>query len=241
LRRDGFALALALVYPSVLTWIYFVAMAGDPAARGPLQIAAYVAGKIIQFGFPAVYVVLFHRSALRFNPPSARGIRFGIGFGLLVAAGMFALYYAALREQFARHEIPALVMKKLGEFNLTTPIGFFGFAAFLSIVHSLLEEYYWRWFVFLRLREYFGLPQAIAISSLGFMGHHVIVLAQYFPGTFHFLTLVVPFSLCVAVGGGVWAWLYERTRSFYAPWLSHLLIDVAVMAIAYDMVAPYLR
>ena len=47
----------------------------------------------------------------------------------------------------------------------------------------------------------------------------------------------MPFALCVAGGGFVWAWLYDRTQSLYAPWISHLLIDAALMAIGYEMVA----
>jgi membrane protease YdiL (CAAX protease family) len=239
-KRDGYALAFAIIYPSVLTWIYFVALSDDSSERTGLQIAAYAAGKFIQFAFPVLYVLAFHRSELRLNPPSRRGIWIGLAFGGAVAVGMFVLYFAILRGWFHSADIPAMVWKKLSEFGLTTPLGFLCFALFLSVVHSLLEEYYWRWFVFLRLRPLVSLRTAIAVSSLGFMAHHVIVLAQYLPGWFHFLTLVVPFSLCVAVGGGVWAWLYERTRSFYAPWLSHLVVDVAVMVIAYDLIAAWL-
>jgi membrane protease YdiL (CAAX protease family) len=73
----------------------------------------------------------------------------------------------------------------------------------------------------------------VAISSLGFMAHHVLVLGKYFgfssPATWLF-------SVCVAVGGAVWAWLYERTESLLGPWLSHLLVDAAIFAIGYDLV-----
>ena len=44
------------------------------------------------------------------------------------------------------------------------------------------------------------------------------------------------FSVCVAVGGAMWAWLYERTGSLLGPWLSHLLVDAAIFAIGYDLV-----
>jgi membrane protease YdiL (CAAX protease family) len=43
-------------------------------------------------------------------------------------------------------------------------------------------------------------------------------------------------SAAVAVGGAMWAWLYQRSGSIYAPWLSHLLIDAAIFTIAFDMV-----
>jgi membrane protease YdiL (CAAX protease family) len=67
------------------------------------------------------------------------------------------------------------------------------------------------------------------------MSHHVIVLAVYMPGTRAFVTKVVPLSLGVAVGGALWAWLYQRTGSIYAPWVSHVLSDVGIMAVGYAM------
>src|SRR5262249_1527345 len=107
------------------------------------------------------------------------------------------------------------------------------FAVFVTVPHSLLEEYYWRWFVFGQLRRRLTLASAIVISSLGFMAHHVIILYVFFPD--HFLTAAVPFSLCVAAGGAVWAWLYERSGSIYAPWLSHLVVDAGLFVVGYDL------
>jgi membrane protease YdiL (CAAX protease family) len=63
----------------------------------------------------------------------------------------------------------------------------------------------------------------------------VIVLAVYLPG--YFWAAVVPLSLCIAVGGLMWAYLFEKTRSIYAAWLSHLLVDLAIFAIGYDILA----
>jgi membrane protease YdiL (CAAX protease family) len=104
---------------------------------------------------------------------------------------------------------------------------------FYSLVHSLLEEYYWRWFVFARLADVSKLPTAIAISSLGFMAHHVLIVGMYFGWTSAATWL---FSLAIAVGGAVWAGLYHRSRSLIGPWLSHLLVDAAIFAVGYDLV-----
>jgi membrane protease YdiL (CAAX protease family) len=104
---------------------------------------------------------------------------------------------------------------------------------FYSLLHSLLEEYYWRWFVFGQLRRMAPVWIAIAISSLGFMAHHVIVLATYF-GIAEPVTWI--FSLAIAVGGAFWAWLYHRSGSLVGPWLSHLLVDGAIFWIGYEIV-----
>jgi membrane protease YdiL (CAAX protease family) len=43
-------------------------------------------------------------------------------------------------------------------------------------------------------------------------------------------------SASVAVGGALWAWLYRRSGSLLGPWLSHMLVDAALMAAGWDMV-----
>jgi len=74
---------------------------------------------------------------------------------------------------------------------------------------------------------------AVAVSSLGFMAHHVIVLATYF-GLASPVTWI--FSLGIAAGGAFWAWLYHRSGSLLGPWLSHLLVDAAIFAAGYEIV-----
>jgi hypothetical protein len=238
-KRDWLALAFAMVFPSVMSWVYFVALAGGGQGNTAVQLA-YGAGKAVQFGFPFLYVWWFARQDIRIRPPPARGLGLALAFGLLVGAGMLALYHFWLKHTPLFEQAPGQIYEKLQEFNLATPAGFFALAIFIAVAHSLFEEYYFRWFIFGRLARHVALPRAIAISSLAFMAHHVIVLAVYFPGPLRFVTVVLPFSLAVAVGGAVWAWMYHRSGSLYAPWLSHLVIDVAVMLVGWDMVAPLL-
>jgi len=153
------------------------------------------------------------------------------------AAALLGLYFGWLKHSDLLEDTPAKVYQKVQEFGMATPGGFLLLAGFISLIHSLFEEYYWRWFVFGGLRKYLAVWPAILVSSLAFMGHHVIVLGVYFPE--QFWLLAVPFSLAVAVGGGVWAWIYERSQSLWATWISHLVIDTAIMAIGYDMISRY--
>jgi membrane protease YdiL (CAAX protease family) len=158
----------------------------------------------------------------------------GIGFGLLVGAGMVGLYSVGLQNWLAGTGAATMIRIKIEEFNAASPGRYAALAGFLAVVHSLLEEYYWRWFVFGRLRRVVSMPAAIALSSLAFMAHHVVVIGRFFPNDFWLAA--APLSLCVAGGGAFWAWLYHRSGSIYAPWVSHLLVDVAVMGVGYDMV-----
>jgi membrane protease YdiL (CAAX protease family) len=71
------------------------------------------------------------------------------------------------------------------------------------------------------------------MSALAFAAHHVIVLYVYFPG--RLWTATVPFAFAVAVGGAIWAWLYDRHQSLAGPWIAHALTDVAIMAVGFDL------
>jgi membrane protease YdiL (CAAX protease family) len=155
----------------------------------------------------------------------------------VAAVGTYVLYFGILKDTGIFAETGTKIAQWLTEFHANTPAAFFTMALFVCVLHSLLEEYYWRWFVFGRLRRYLPLGAALALSSLAFMSHHVFVLAYYLPG--RFWIAAVPFSLCVAVGGIAWAWLYHRYQTLYAPWLSHLLVDAAIMVVGYDMVSRY--
>jgi membrane protease YdiL (CAAX protease family) len=123
-------------------------------------------------------------------------------------------------------------------FGLDSVSKFVALGVFYSLAHSLLEEYYWRWFVFGQLRSLVRLWPAIIVASLGFMAHHVLVLSLYF-GWWTWPTLL--FSACVAVGGAFWAWLYDRTGSLLGPWLSHLLVDAGIFFIGFELVRSSLR
>ena len=72
---------------------------------------------------------------------------------MLVAAAMFGLYFGVLRHTALFASTPGRAARKLQEFGLTTLPAYVGLSAFIAVVHSFLEEYYWRWFVFGRLRE----------------------------------------------------------------------------------------
>jgi membrane protease YdiL (CAAX protease family) len=239
-KREGAALLFAMVFPTLMAWWYFVGLASAEsvtAGGNPLMIAAYILGKVIQFGFPLVWVWSVDGKLPRLAAPSLRGVGLGLAFGALVVAGMFAIYFGFLRYSPWLAATPAKVQEKIQQFGLKTPAAYIPFAVFLSVIHSLMEEYYWRWFVFGRLRHHLSQGIALVLSSVAFTGHHVIVLAVYFPG--RFWELALPFSVGVCVGGAVFAWLYERTGSLYAPWAGHILIDTAIMVVGYDMVFGY--
>lgn len=223
----------ALLAPLFFSLADFVVLAREDSGSNPAQQWAYGLGNAFQVLFPLLCIWWADGRIPRPSRPRLRGVGLGIAFGLLVVAGTLVLYFGLLRDTTLFARTPAMLREKLGQFSLASPAGFAMFAVFITVLHSLLEEYYWRWFAFGWLRRRVALWPAIVLSSLAFMAHHVVVLQVWFPD--HFWVGVVPFALCVAGGGAVWAWLFERTGSVYGPWASHLLVDAVMFVVGYDL------
>lgn len=235
MKRSRPALLIAICFPSVMAWVYFEALAAPTGSRTAAEpafgvLATYYAAKVVQFVFPILWVWRCEAGRKQRPASARRGVGLGVAFALAVAGTMFVLYFGLLRGHPLLARTPELLRAKLEDFHASTTARFMVLGVFISAMHSFLEEYYYRWFLFDGLKDHLSLWPAIAVSSLGFMGHHVIVLANYLPPG-----LTALFSLCIAIGGGIWAWLYHRTGSLTATWLSHMLIDAAIMVVGYDL------
>jgi membrane protease YdiL (CAAX protease family) len=222
-------LVLALTLPTAGALVYFVA--ADPDS--PAFKVSYAASKVVQFVLPVVVLLALDPGRLKAVRLSTRGLAGGIAFGVLTFAAIFGLYVLALRESAVLSGLADQVRAKVSGFGLHSPAGFAALAAFLSVLHSFLEEYYWRWFVHAGLRDRLPQAPAILLSSLAFAAHHVVVLHVYFPDRFWSATL--PFALGVAAGGACWAWGYDRAGSLAGPWAAHALADAALMAVGFDL------
>ncbi len=224
------ALAFAAVFPFAAARLYLVVLAGHES--GIVQ-AAYGAAKFVQFAFPALWVVVVCRQKLRLPIARAAGVKEGLLLGTTVVAGMMFMYFLWLKPEQVLAQSATLIASKARSFGMGSPATFIAGAVLLSSLHAFLEEYYWRWFLFGGLRRYMPLAAAIAVSALAFTAHHVVLLASLFGG----LTLpAVLFSLCVAIGGAAWAWIYHRSGSLLGPWLSHAMIDAAIFVVGYDLI-----
>ena len=189
---------------------------------------AYFGLKLVVNTVPLIWLFCFDRRKLRF--PSFRLSACFSGFlsGILIAGSLVFLYEFVLAEYV---KIDGLY-EKASVYGLRNH--FFLFAVFLCVVNSGMEEYYWRWFIFGEFRQLVSIPLAAVLSSVSFTLHHIVVLFVYIPD----LAMVALFNLGVFTGGLIWAGLYQRFSSFWAIWLSHLIVDVGIMMIVYKILFP---
>ncbi|MFH1724795.1 MAG: CPBP family intramembrane glutamic endopeptidase [Elusimicrobiota bacterium] len=222
---EWFFLTAAMLVPFLGALGYFVWLPASAAAQ-----AAYGGVKLFTVAWPALW--------LRFggDGPSSgrrRGIEdgnlslcLGLAGGLGLAALMLLVYRFGLQESL-RPFVPAIRAKAAG---LGVLEHYLPFAVFVSAAHSLIEEYYWRWFVYGRLERLVPARAAVGLSALAFALHHYVILWQFFgPGWAAF------FGTAVGAGGAYWAWLYRRTGSLWGPWVSHACVDAAIFLAGYHL------
>lgn len=241
-------LPLALALPTLITWIYFDLLHG---ANPRFQQLAYGLGKTFQFALP-LWVAWRGWLAGRGLPaesgagekpqlngwggswerltPRKSGLLLGVVFGLGVCALLVLAFQFLIAGTSLEQTLRETAREKISSLGIQSGLLFLAVGVFYAAIHSLLEEYYWRWFVFGRGEKIWGETRALLISSLGFMAHHVLLLG-HFLGYGDWRTYL--FSLGIAVGGAFWAWLYRRTSNLTASWLSHAVVDAGIFGFGY--------
>ncbi len=245
-KKTFFLLIFAMVFPTILTLFYFVLLPGwGLAAEAKIF---YGAGKVLQFSLPflavcATCVVLRGQRAgwREANTPEfspKKDVFLGLATGAIICAMMLGAYCVWMHEAPWMAGPAGAIHARMKTFGVVSPPIFLLLGVFYSLGHSFLEEYYWRWFVFGNLRRLLRFPAACVLSSVVFMAHHVLILGIYFGWTSPITYLA---SLGVAVGGGLWAFLYEKSGRITGAWLSHIGPDVAIFTIGFWILSGMAR
>lgn len=160
------------------------------------------------------------------GPLIKRQLVLGIGLGLLMSA-VVLLAFESLSD-VARNEMLSRVAKKISVLKIAEHFLLYGIV--LSFVHSLLEEFYWRFFVFNAWKT--KLPKnafsAHIVAGLAFTLHHFTVTVHYFDLSFGLIL-----GLGVWAAGVIWSYVYIKERSLLGVWISHIIVDVALISIGF--------
>ena len=186
----------------------------------------FILGKCWVLLLPITWYLVVEKNRLSFNKPSVNSLLVGLLSGLLIALiiyGSYLLFHAHIDLQALRN-----VAVNVG---LDSKKSFLLLALYWVWINALLEEYVWRWFVIEQCKKFLTVRLAVLMSALGFTLHHVIATQIYFSGL-----LVVLASIGVFSGGLIWAWMYTRYHTIWPSYISHILADVAIFAIGYQMI-----
>ena len=101
-------------------------------------------------------------------------------------------------------------------------------AIYISFVNSLLEEFFFRGFAFITLKEVINRKFAYAFSAALFSLYHVGMTA----GWFHIVVFVLAFA-GLFVGGLIFNYLNEKCKNIYPSWLVHMCANFAINTIGF--------
>lgn len=223
--RPWLAALPAMTIPFVGALFYFVILRDSQAAK-----LAYVLTKVFVIVWPVVCIkILCHSDLPSVNLRAERhrrAIPLGIAIGCLFGAVMIGATFTPIGRVVS--DGASRIRETQEQLGILSYYWLFAF--FVAVVNSLIEEYYWRWFIYGTLREVTGVTLAVILSGASFAAHHVIITCQYFP-----LGWALFFGVCVGVGGAAWSLMYEKQRTIVGTWVSHIIADLAIMWIAYRL------
>jgi membrane protease YdiL (CAAX protease family) len=217
--RAGLVLALLLPLPTIGAWVGLVGM------PGPVGSTVYAASRILILVIPLAWLWFVEDGRWSLSP--LRDVR-GLGAGLATGGAMAALLAVGFLA-FGGDWVDAGRVRDVAEAaGFGTPATFVLLAGYLTLVNALLEEYVWRWFVYARFRDVVDARLAVVGCAAGFTLHHVLVLWV------HFGWGVAAYGSVAVFGAGlVWSWLYHRYGSVWPGYVSHVVVDAAIVAIGW--------
>lgn len=216
----------ALVVPFIFSLFYFVLYPGTGFGN-----AFYTAHKVFLIVWPVVAgrLILGDRLALEkgAHPRRLASLVPGILFGMVVVSAMVLLLHLPVGEALLDANREKIVQRI---HDLGVAEHFLLFAVFLSVIHSAMEEFYWRWFAFGQARKLMPTGLAHFVAATGFSLHHIVILSQFFP-----LLWAFALGAGVGVGGAFWSWLLDRYRTLVGAWVSHMIVDFGLMWLGWRM------
>ena len=224
-------LALLLLVPAPTIGVLFAMHLMPDTAVGK---AIHLSAKAWLFAFPLAWLLLVER----IKPRMPRGSWDGMGAGLITGGLILATIIGGW-ELVGQSLIDTADFKQgMDKIGLDTPMKFIGFAAAVSFINALLEEYVWRWFVYSKWFELLKglnlpakavvIPGAIALAGVCFVLHHSVAMSVYFPWSANALA-----SLGIFIGGVTWSIIYLKYKNIYAAYVSHILADIALVYVGY--------
>lgn len=218
-------IALAATLPTASALAYFVVWAGQPLAA-----VIYGATKLAMIG---LLIGLWRAERLPTIPRLDAQPRCAPREGLIVGAAMAALIVGLSLGPLAGlwQDAAPRIAGKVAEFHLTTPAAYLAGALAISLVHSLLEELYWRRLVFGGLLGRMPPAAAHLLAGLAFAGHHIVIA-----GVYAGWAAGVPLGLLVGAAGVVWSVLARRHGGLTAAWIAHAGCDVALLALGWGAI-----
>ncbi len=181
--------------------------------------------KLLLFGLLPLVLTRVDRDllltqALRFR---ARDFALALGMGLAVYFLILGGYFL-VRSFFDFSGIAGNLLTNAG----VSKENFLYVSLYISLVNSLLEELFFRGFLFLNLTRDAHRRFAHIFSAAAFALYHVAMMIDWFGPVLWLLVMAGLF-----IGGLLFNWLNEKQESIFPSWLVHMFANFAINTIGF--------
>ena len=152
-----------------------------------------------------------------------KGFAIALGLGL----GLYALILGAYFLVGRFFDFSAIV-GSLSQNAGVTRDNFLFVSLYISFVNSLLEEFFFRGFVFTNLKGLQSRRLAYLFSAGVFSLYHVAMMVGWFSPLLFLLVMAGLF-----VGGLIFNYMNERLDTIYCSWLTHMFANFAINTIGF--------
>jgi len=117
--------------------------------------------------------------------------------------------------------------------NILNSLGFSSnifiyFAIYFILINSVLEELFWRGYLYYQFGKSIRIPFSSVIISFFFIQYHFFVIGLIFSVQVAFVFIPVIFIVSV-----IWCYLRHINSNIYAPLISHIMADMALIMVFY--------
>lgn len=176
---------------------------------------------------PLLYSLLDKNIKLKtiFKISSKKQLLMSIILGIAIYMIILAAYF------ILRGFIDLENIKDIIEKNLNVNKSNFVFVAlYISFVNSLLEEFFFRGFIFLNLKKIANRGFAYIYSAFAFAVYHIAIMTNWFTPYLFILAMVGLF-----VGGLIFDYLNDKSENIYNSWLVHMFANFAINTVGFIM------
>jgi membrane protease YdiL (CAAX protease family) len=106
------------------------------------------------------------------------------------------------------------------------------YGLYMSFVNSLMEEFFFRGFIFLNMKKLGYKKTGYITSSLLFALYHIANFQNWFSPILYILAIAGLF-----VGGIIFNFLDDKDNTFFNSWFVHICADLAIVFIGYMIFA----
>ncbi|SER28227.1 CPBP family intramembrane glutamic endopeptidase [Piscibacillus halophilus] len=161
--------------------------------------------------------------SLRLNQIDVKGLQLGIELGILSMIVVITAY--VLLQNYIDAE--GIILDLQERLNITLETYVF-VALYITFGNSLLEEFYFRGFIFLKFYQSGYHWLGYIFSSALFAVYHVAIFATWFSFEIMLLALAGLFIV-----GFIFCWLNTKSNNFLNSWILHICADIAVVSIGF--------